>query len=183
MGNRCSQELIYRLCVLAAVSAVAAGCGGSSPGNPSTPSSPGLNFQGEYAGTYTVTNCASTGTDICQAVAAAGFVVGRTLPIALTLNQNQTAVTGAIALGLEQGSFAGTVQPAGDLRGTATLTPLTIVNGTIFGPVTTTVPVQVNNWDTTIAGNNLVGGFQLAIGTTVTGIAYMGILLQRVSRQ
>src|SRR5207249_6414023 len=85
-------------------------CGSGSPTSPA----PVANFQGQYTGTYSVASCTETAAYV-GFCASAGFTNSIVLPIALSLTQNQSTVTGTLTLGALTGSFSGAVQTAGNL--------------------------------------------------------------------
>jgi hypothetical protein len=159
-----------------------AGCGNSSTDNPNTPSSGGLNFQGQFTGTYNIVACGEFSGTPCGAPSYAGFNVGTALPINLAFIQNGTAVSGTVTLGQLSGSFQGSVQAAGNLSGTATMNLLVITG--VPNPQYTTYMVTANNWDTTLVGNQLTGGFHLTFDNTkVTEDGVMAAVLLQVSRK
>jgi hypothetical protein len=131
-------------------------CGGS----PTAPPAPVVNFQGQYNGTYSVAGCTETAA-YAGFCAGTGFTSGTILPIALSLTQSQSNVTGTITLGSLTGPFTGVVQTTGNMTGTATLSPLPTQGLTVIPNVTA--------WNTTISGSSLNGTFTWAF--TVTGVA------------
>src|SRR5215475_12361958 len=107
-----------RLALVAAVLTISAGCTGHSP----TSATAGTiaDVHGQFQGTYNITSCVADGgfAGFCE---AAGFTTGTTLPIALSLTQNGSTVSGNVSLGQLTGTFQGTVS-GGTLTGTATIT-------------------------------------------------------------
>lgn len=131
-------------------------CGGDdSPAAP-TPVIPTV--QGIWTGDYSVVTCNDqTAAGFCN---AAGFTSGRVLPIRIVLNQTGQQLTGTVELGSVGIPVTGTVTAAGRmvLNGSTT-TPL--------GGFSTTFTLV--NWDTSVAGQNMTGGWRTTIG--VSGVS------------
>jgi len=153
-----------RAALLVSVVAVfAVGCSGNS--NPAAPTVAQVNFNGNYTGTYLVAGCSETAA--LSGFCAAGFPQGTRFPIALSLGQNGTSVSGNLTLGGIGGTFQGTASGA-NLQGTATMTSI------VAAGFTTTV--NVTAWSTALNGNALAGSFStlyaissLGGSATVTG--------------
>jgi hypothetical protein len=129
-------------------------CHGESPTAPAAL----VNFQGQYSGSYTVTECTET---LAGACGGSGFSNGAIFPITLSLTQTQSNVAGSMTLGGFRGPFTGAVQPAGNLTGTASMDPLANAGLTIV--------INVTDWNTTLTGSSLKGTFNLTLvysGTT-----------------
>ena len=150
------RDRTFRLAVAIILAMVISACGGGSPAAPT----PIVNFQGQYNGTYSVTGCMETAAYAGFCVSS-GFATGTILPIALSLTQSQSNVTGTITLGSLTGSFTGVVQTAGNMTGTATMSNLLIQGLTVL--------TNITGWNTTISGSSLNGTFTIAF--TVAGVA------------
>ena len=79
-----------------------------------------------------------------------GLTPGKTLPISLSLTQNQSAVSGTVLLGSVTGTFLGTGSGS-TLTGNAVMTDITDQDVT----VSSTIPT----WNTTLSSSGLSGGF------------------------
>jgi hypothetical protein len=145
-----------------------AACSGGSSSPTSATGSTVADVHGQYSGTYRITKCVDDGS-------FAGFCAGgdfRTdsLPIALTLAQNQGAVTGTITLGSVDGTFQGTVSGS-TLTGAAAMTDAASVS------------TSVTDWNTTLSGNALSGTFILMFRlTTPTGSVKLTATIAQLTR-
>src|SRR4030095_16373012 len=126
-----------RLAFIAVLVGFTAACTGSSPTKATAVTL--ADFHGQYSGTYSVSSCSADGlfTGFCD-----GFPSSMTLPIALTVTQTESTVSGTITLGALNGTFQGTVT-GGTLSGTATMMEPS--------DASMSLSVTVANWSTTIA--------------------------------
>ena len=162
-----------RLALLTILVAACTGCSDSSPTAPPATAATFSDFSGQYSGTYRVKECVTDGafSGFCE---AAGLTSGTTLPIALSLSQSQSAVTGSIMLGQIAGTFQGTVSGS-TLNGTAVMTDLS--NDGV------TASVSVTAWNTTISGSALSGGFTIVFRLTgTTGSATLTTTIVQLTR-
>ena len=103
-----------------------------------------------------------------------GAIAGTTLPISLSLTQNQSAVTGNIMLGSVAGTFQGTVSGS-TLTGSATFSDVSNAG--------VTVSTSISDWNTTFSGNSLSGGFSIVLKLSGTsGSATLGVTITQLSR-
>ena len=159
-----------RLALLTIVVAACTGCSNKSPTAPPATVGSLSDFSGQYSGTYRVKECVTDGAffGFCE---AAGLPPGTTLPIALSLSQNQGTVTGSVMLGQIAGTFQGTVSGS-TLNGTAVMT-----DPSNEGVMTITA------WNTTISGSALSGGFTLVFRVTgTTGSATLTTTIVQLTR-
>ena len=144
---------ITRLALATIVAVVCAGCSSSNPLSPTAESTTGggtpSDFQGQYSGTYRVNNCLADGIFVgfCE---ANSLGTGATLPISLSLTQNQSAVSGTVLLGQVNGTFVGTVSGS-TLTGSAVMVDVTEQD--------ITVSSNISTWNTTLSSSGLSGGF------------------------
>jgi hypothetical protein len=132
-----------------------AGCGSSS--SPTAPAAV-TNFAGSFSGTYQIATCSDGSlTGFC---AATGFTPGTRLPITMALGQNNTAVSGSVALGGITGGFQGTAS-GNTLTGSAPLTSL-ISNGT-------TLLSNISSWTSALTGNSMSGNFTVTFAVVGIG--------------
>jgi hypothetical protein len=151
---------------------LAAGCAGSHSPTSATTSTV-VDVHGQFSGTYTVATCVADGgfTGFCE---GAGFTAGTTLPISLSLTQSGSTVSGSVTLGSLTGTFQGTVS-GGTLTGTATMT--TPPNDGF------TLTLSVANWNTTLTGDSLKGGFSLIFSTpSLSGSATLTATIAQLNR-
>ena len=145
---------ITRLALATIVAVLCAGCNSSDALSPTAASTtPPSDFQGQYSGTYRVNNCVADGIFVgfCEAT---GLVAGATLPISLSLTQNQSAVSGTILLGSVTGTFLGTVSGS-TLTGSAVMADIAEEDVT----VSSTIPT----WNTSLSSSGLSGGFTVVL--------------------
>jgi hypothetical protein len=81
------------------------------------------NYEGMWAGDYTVTRCVDSGdfAEICGS-GSEDVKRGDLLPIELALTQNGTVVSGTLWMGQVTGPLTGNLDDGGSFRGTASLT-------------------------------------------------------------
>jgi hypothetical protein len=158
--------------VLAGVISVTLGCSsGSSPTSATTAMV--VDVHGSYSGTYSIARCSTDGafTGFCE---GGGFNAGTTLPISLSLTQNQGAVTGNIMLGSVAGTFQGTVSGS-TLTGSATFSDVSNAG--------VTVSTSISDWNMTFSGNARSGGFSIVLKLSGTsGSATLGVTITQLSR-
>jgi hypothetical protein len=169
--------MYQELAGIAIVSMLATACSGRSPSTASPPPSTGV--QGQFTGGYLITSCVETGVFFSGLCGGTGSTVGSSFALALSLTQNQAAVTGTITLGRSNGTpltgtFQGAIQPSGHLTGAAPLPPLLLLG---------TINRDVRAWDSTIAGNSLNGSFTLVHSSnTEAGAMTVSASLVQVTR-
>ena len=158
------------------VSLLAIGCGGN--GATTSPSPTFVNFQGQYSGTYVISSCSEDGSAVGVFCAAAPFNVavfapGSTLPMLLSLNQNQDVVTGIVTLGALSATLQGRVSASGTLSATTTVSTVPI-SGFLW---------NITSWNTTLSGNTLVGSFTFVFRETApVGTGTVNAVLSQVNR-
>ena len=164
---------ITRLVLATIVAVVCAGCNNSDPLSPTAATGSVSDFQGQYSGTYRVNDCLTYGIFVgfCE---ASGITTGATLPISLSLTQNQSAVSGTVLLGSVTGTFLGTGSGS-TLTANAVMTDITDQDVT----VSSTIPT----WNTTLSSSGLSGGFTVVFRVAgQTGSATMTTTIVQLTR-
>ncbi|MEZ5288349.1 MAG: choice-of-anchor D domain-containing protein [Vicinamibacterales bacterium] len=124
-------------------------------------------LDGVWSGRYIVDRCDGTGSVQDYFCSARGvFPPGTSLPIALSLTQNGSSVTGTFSLGQVTGVANGTVNAGGTLvlQGTATSGTLT---------------AQLSSWSTTVSGSSMTGTF--TYNASIGGIPGVAVVVSRLS--
>ena len=160
-----------RLTLILLIVSVAAGCSGS--GSPVGVNQAAVaDVRGQYSGTYRLTGCVDDALFV--GFCAGAPPAGTTAPIALTLTQNQSAVSGTVVLGSVSGTFQGTVAGA-TLTGAATF-PNTTSEGI-------TIVTAISGWNATVSGNSMNGAFNIVFrAESLTGSATVSATIVQLSR-
>jgi hypothetical protein len=132
----------------------------------------GASVAGSWSGQYRVERCDGTGSNqdyFCSARGA--FPPGSSLPIALSLTQNGTAVSGTISLGQVTGVVTGSVNGGGAL----------VLQGSASGGQ---ISLSLSSWNTTVSGTSMTGTFTYNAGLSgIPGVAVVVSRLSGVSRR
>jgi len=176
--GRCPRPAV----ALAAVLSLAAiGCGSESPAAPSArmpaaqtarakQAQDSGDFSGIYTGTYTISDCGRTGN--WAPCAESTYAPGA--PLAMSLSQNGSSVSGQLILGSIVRSVSGTVLGNGHLQLSGSTT---ISDGGI--PVT----FAILGWDTELLGIDLRGGWKEHISSpAVLGFIQWVSTIESVTR-
>lgn len=133
---------------------------------------------GSWAGTYVVEQCIASSGSLSEVMCLppatgrqAGFAhVGATLPIAMELTENGTAVTGAVSFGGLRGT----------LTGTSRASAFFALTGTIAGAG---VQLKILHWDTLVQRDVMQGfiNYEVRI-SSLPGIGSVGIRLVNLTR-
>jgi hypothetical protein len=144
-----------RTWAIALATALSAGCSDSGSPTAAAGASGGAaasDVSGQFSGTYKVSDCTESG--LFAGSCEASGLVGQSLPIVLALSQNFSTVTGSVTLGSLSGNFNGRVSGS-TLTGSAALNDITDQG--------VAVSTAIQNWNTTIAGNAMTGGFDIVL--------------------
>jgi hypothetical protein len=132
----------------------------------------GASAAGSWSGQYRVERCDGTGSNqdyFCSARGA--FPPGSSLPIALSLTQNGTAVSGTISLGQVTGVVTGAINASGAL----------VLQGSASGGQ---ISLSLSSWNTTVSGSAMTGTFTYNAGLSgIPGVAVVVSRLSGVSRR
>lgn len=133
----------------------------------------GASVAGSWSGQYRVASCDGTGSNqdyFCSAGRGA-FPPGSFLPIALSLTQNGTAVSGTISFGQVTGVVNGTINASGTL----------VLQGTATG---SQITATLSSWNTVVSGSSMTGSFTYNAGLSgVPGVAVVTSTLSGVTRR
>ena len=132
----------------------------------------GFSAAGQWSGRYVVERCDGTGSvqDLFCSANRGLYPVGTSLPIALSLQQNGSNVSGTASFGQVTGVVTGVVSSAGTLtlQGTAQSSGLRLT---------------ITNWNTPISGNSLTGLIAFNVGAdSAPGVAGITARLANVTR-
>ena len=127
----------------------------------------GATAQGSWNGRYTVERCDGTGSnqDYFCSTNRGAFPPGATLPIAMNLSQNGTAVTGTITFGQVTGSVNGTLNSAGTL----------VLQGTAVGGQIT---VTLAGFSVAVSGSSMTGNF--TYNAALAGVPGVAVVTSRL---
>ena len=127
----------------------------------------GPTFQGAWAGRYIVERCDGTGSLQDYLCSSRGFFPpGTDLPIALSLTQNGSSVSGSFSIGQVTGAASGTVNAGGTL----------VLQGTANSG---TLSISLSSWATTASGSSMTGNF--SYNATISGVPGVGVVVARLS--
>ncbi|MGD9902594.1 MAG: choice-of-anchor D domain-containing protein [Vicinamibacterales bacterium] len=133
----------------------------------------GASVAGTWSGQYRVGTCNGTGSNqdyFCSSNRGA-FPPGSVLPIALSLTQSGSSVSGTISFGQVTGVVTGSINAAGNL----------VLQGTATGGQ---VSVSLSSWLTTVSGTSMTGAFTYNAGLNgVPGVAVVTSTLSGVTRR
>jgi len=163
-----------RIIAAVALVSIAAGCGddSSSPTPAPTPVIP--NVQGQWTGEYQIASCNNTGVFATSPPFCNTFNVGSVWPVRLTLTQTGTQLSGTLELGAATMQVSGPIGSSGQLLLTGTGS---IVQGGV------TFNVSLANWNTTVAGTSMSGGWGINWTTTFgTGNAATSNTIRTVTK-
>ncbi len=124
-------------------------------------------FAGNWSGRYVVERCDGTGSNqdyFCSQRGA--FPPGTDLPIALSLTQNGTSVSGSISLGQVSGPVNGSVNASGTL----------VLQGSASSG---TLSLTLSSWSTTATSTSMSGSFAYNAG--LSGIPGVAVVVSRLS--
>ncbi len=128
----------------------------------------GASAQGSWSGRYEVQRCDGTGSnqDYFCSTNRGAFPPGASLPIALSLTQNGSSVSGSITFGQVTGSVNGTVNSAGTL----------VLQGTAVGGQIT---VTLSGFSVSVNGSSMTGNFTYNAG--LAGVPGVAVVTSRLS--
>lgn len=128
----------------------------------------GASVQGAWSGSYTVERCDGTGSnqDYFCSTNHGAFPPGNSLPIAMSLSQNGSSVSGTIAFGQVTGSVTGTINSAGTL----------VLQGTAVGGQ---VSVVLAGFNVSVNGSSMTGNITYNAG--LAGVPGVAVVTSRLS--
>ena len=133
----------------------------------------GVTAQGTWSGRYDVQRCDGTGSNqdyFCSTTRGA-FPPGSSLPIALTLSQSGSSVSGTIAFGQVTGPVSGSIDGAGNMNLTGTAT-----NGQIN--------LALTSFSVSLSGSSMTGTMTYSAGLAgVPGVATITSRLNGVTKR
>lgn len=133
----------------------------------------GASAQGSWSGSYVVERCDGTGSnqDYFCSTNRGAFPPGATLPIALSLSQNGSSVSGTITYGQVTGSVNGSINSGGTL----------VLQGAAVGG---SITVTIANFTVNVNGSSMTGNFTYNAGLAgVPGVAVVTSRLSGVTRR
>ena len=131
-------------------------------------------YQGSWAGLYRVVQCTDTGEFNNARVCADIFKDAEVGSIVLRLTQNRDTVSGTIGLGELLGDATGTIQPAGELQ----------LSGSVsFEEEGVKGSVRLSDWNSSMQGAEISGSFkQVWTLQGVSGDATLSCVVNGISR-